>query len=141
MSHYAVTLPVPDYIYDRARRIAEGTSQSIEAVLLQQLHDAFTEPLPALAPDEQRELEALMFLSDDALWTIAREHMPEDRQARLQALMDANSQGTLDDAQRSALQALVAQGQRLSVRKAQAAALLTERGYAVTLEAIAAAHE
>jgi len=107
------------------------TAQSIEAVLLQQLQDAFTEPLPALAPDEQRELEALTFLSDDALWTIAREHMPEDRQARLQALMDANSQGTLDDAERSALEALVVQGQRLSVRKAQAAALLTERGYPV----------
>lgn len=40
MSHYTVTLLVPDHIYDRARRIAEGTSQSIEAVLLQQLQDA-----------------------------------------------------------------------------------------------------
>jgi hypothetical protein len=141
MSHYSVTLPVPDYIYDRARRIAEETSQSIEAVLLQQLQEAFTEPLPDLAPDEQRELEALTHLSDDALWTIAREQMPEDRQARLRALMDANSQGTLDNAQRSELAAMVAQGQRLSLRKAQAAALLTERGYPVNLEAIAAADE
>jgi hypothetical protein len=141
MSHYSVTLPVPDYIYDRARRIAEETSQSIEAVLLQQLQEAFTEPLPDLAPDEQRELEALTHLSDDALWTIAREQMPEDRQARLRALMDANSQGTLDNAQRSELAAMVAQGQRLSLRKARAAALLTERGYPVNLEAIAAADE
>jgi hypothetical protein len=94
-----------------------------------------------LAPDEQRELEALTFLSDDALWMIAREHMPEDRQVRLQALMDANTQGVLDDTQQQALQALVAQGQRLSLRKAQAAALLTECGYAVTLKAIAAADE
>jgi hypothetical protein len=141
MSHYTVTLPVPDYIYDRARQIVEETSQSIEAVLLQQLHDAFTEPLPELAPEEQSELEALTYLSDDALWTIAREQMPEDRQTRLQALMEANSQGTLDDAQREALEALVAQGQRLSLRKAQAAALLTERGYPVTLEAIVPAHE
>jgi hypothetical protein len=141
MSHYPVTLPVPDYIYDRARRIVEGTSQSIEAVLLQQLQEAFTAPLPDLAPDEQRELEALTHLSDDALCTMAREQMPEDRQARLQALMDANSQGTLDNAQGSELATLVAQGQRLSLRKAQAAALLTERGYPVTLEAIAAAKE
>ena len=141
MSHYSVTLPVPDYIYDHARRIAERTDQSIEAVLLQQLQDAWTEPLPALAPDEQRELEALTYLSDDALWTIAREHMPQNRQARLRALMDANSQGTLDEVQRSALEALVAQGQRLSLRKAQAAALLTERGYPVTLQAISSADE
>ena len=141
MSHYTVTLPVPDYIYDRARQIAEGTSQSIEAVLLQQLQDAFAEPLPALPPEEQRELEALVSLSDDALWTIAREQTPEDRQARLRALMDANSHGALDDVERRELETLVAQGQRLSLRKAQAAALLTERGYQVTLEALSTAHE
>jgi hypothetical protein len=83
MSHYSVTLPVPDYIYDRARQIAEGTSQSIEAVLLKPLQEAFTRPLPDLVPDEQRELEALTHLSNDALWTIAREQTPEGRQARL----------------------------------------------------------
>ena len=59
MSDYAVTLPVPAHIYDRARQIAVGTAQSVEAVLLQQLQEAFVEPLPALPPDEQRELEAL----------------------------------------------------------------------------------
>ena len=141
MGHYSITLPVPDDIYDCARRIAEGTSQSIEAVLLQQLKDAFAAPLPDLAPEEQREQEALRLLSDDALWTIARDQMSEDRQARIQTLMDANSQGTLDDAQRSELEALVVQGQRLSVRKARAAALLTERGYSVTRAALSSADE
>jgi hypothetical protein len=141
MSHYTVTLPVPDYIYDRARQIAAGTSQSIEAVLLQQLQDAFAEPLPDLPPEEQRELEALVSLSVDALWTIARAQMPEDRQVRLRALMHANSQGVLDDVERRELEALVDQGQRLSLRKAQAAALLTERGYQVTLEAISTVNE
>jgi hypothetical protein len=98
--------------------------------------DAFAALLPDLASEEQRELEALSCLSDDALWTMAREHMREDRQARLHALMEANSQGTLDDEQWAELDALVVQGQRLSVRKAQAAALLTGRGYPVTLEAL-----
>jgi hypothetical protein len=98
-------------------------------------------PLPDLAPEEQRELDALAFLSDDASWTIAREQMPEDKQARMQVLMDANSRGTLDDAQRSELEALVAQGQRLSLRKAQAAALLTERGYSVTRASLSSADE
>src|SRR5262245_6015571 len=141
MSHYAITLPVPDYIYDRARQVAEDTSQSIEDVLVRQLENAFTEPLPALEPEEQRELEALAFLSDDALCTIAREHMPEDRQARLHVLMTANSQGAVDEIQRAELEALVVQGQRLSLRKAQAAALLTERGYAVSSDELSAADE
>jgi hypothetical protein len=107
MSHHAITLPVPDYIYDRARQIAEGMSQPIEAVLVRQLENAFPKPLLALEPEEQRELEALTSLSDDALWTIAREHMPEDRQARLHALMTANSQGAVDEVQRAELEALV----------------------------------
>jgi hypothetical protein len=141
MSQYSVTLPIPDYIYDHARRIAEGTSQSIEAVLLQRLQDAFTAPVPDLAPDEQRELEALSRLSDDALWTMARERMPEDRQTRLHALMGANSQGKLTDRQQAELEALVIQGQRLSVRKAQAAAVLTGRGYRVTVEELSATDE
>jgi hypothetical protein len=57
-------------------------------------------------------------------------------QLRMQILMDANSQGSLEDANRSELEALVVQGQRLSVRKARAAALLTERGYPVTRAAL-----
>jgi hypothetical protein len=141
MSDYSVTLPVPDYIYDRARQIAAGTAQSIEAVLLQQLKDAFADALPVLPPDEQRELDALTHLSDEALWTIAREQMAADRQARMRILMEANSQGMLDDMQRSELTMLVTQGQRLSLRKAQAAALLTERGISVTLEALTATDE
>ena len=62
-------------------------------------------------------------------------------QVRMHTLMDANSQGTLDDAQRPELEALVVQGQRLSVRKARTAALLTERGYSVTRAALSSANE
>jgi site-specific recombinase XerD len=51
-----------------------------------------------LESGEQRRLEALTFLSDNALWTIAREHMPEDRQARLHTLMTGNSQGVATNA-------------------------------------------
>ena len=68
---------------NRARQIAAGTAQSVEAVLLQQLQEAFVAPLPALPPDEQRELEALTSLSDEALWTLAREQMAPDKQERM----------------------------------------------------------
>jgi hypothetical protein len=141
MSDYPVTLPVPADIYDRASHMAKVTAQSVEAVLLQQLKDAFADPLPELPPHEQRELDALTLLSDEALWTIAREQMAEYKQARMQTLMDANAEGTLDNIQRSELEALVEQGQRLSMRKAKAAALLTERGYTMTLDDLSAADE
>jgi len=141
MSDYSVTLPVPADIYNRASHMAKVTSQSVEAVLLQQLKDAFADPLPELPPHEQRELDALALLSDEALWTIAREQMAENKQARMQALMDANAEGTLDNIQRSELEALIEQGQRLSMRKAKAATLLTERGYTMTLDDLSSADE
>jgi hypothetical protein len=141
MSDYAVTFPVPADLYGRAPQVAAGTAQSVEAVLLQHLQAAFMAPLPALPPDAQRALEALTHLSDEALWTLARVQMAQDKQARLHVRMEANTQGTLAEAQRAALEPLGAQGQRLNVRKAQAAALLTERGYRVTIQALSAAPE
>ena len=129
MSHY--TLTVPEEVYSRARRIAEETAQPVEQVLLAHLKN-LPEPLPVLPPDEQEELEALQHLSDDALWTIAREHMPEDVQERLQVLMDKHSLGTIRDEEYQELEGYVARGNRLMVRKAAAAGILMERGHAFT---------
>ena len=141
MNDYSVTLPVPADIYDRASHIAEVTAQSIETVLLQQLKDAFADPLPELPVDEQRELNALTLLSDEALWTIAREQMAGDKQVRMQTLMEENNQRGLDPLQQAELEALVEQGQRLSLRKAKAAALLIERGYTITVAALSSTDE
>lgn len=132
MSDQLVTLTVPTHIYERAKRIAAATEQPIEDILLHQLETALPEPLSFLPDDEQAELNALSYLSDDALWTIAREQMPAERQARMQILMDKNTRGTLSKAEVTELAQLVEQGQRLMLRKAQASALLTRRGFTVT---------
>ncbi len=132
MTDYSVTLTVPDYVYDRARKIAEATAQPVEQVIRRQIEEAFSEPLPVLPPDEEAELAALAQLSDDALWTIAREQMPTDLQARMQTLMDRNNLGTITGAERRELETLVGRGDRLMLRKAEASAILTRRGYPIT---------
>ncbi|MBZ0308626.1 MAG: hypothetical protein K8I82_21345 [Anaerolineae bacterium] len=129
MTVQTITLKVPEHIYERARQIAETTAQPLETVFLHELEDAFLPPLPE---DEEAELNALTHLSDEALWTIAREKMPTLHQARMQVLMDGNSQGTLSEAEYKELELMVDQGQRLMLRKGKAAALLTERGHKVT---------
>jgi len=88
--------------------------------------------LPLLPPDIQAELDALKKLSDDALWTIAREQMSDDVQTRAHDLMMRNTQGTITDAEYEELQKLVDRGDRLMLRKAEAAGLLRERGYTFT---------
>jgi hypothetical protein len=129
MSDYVLT--VPEEVYTRARQIAEETSQLVDEVMIQYLRTLST-PLPTLPPDEEAELDALKNLSDDALWTIAREQMTDDLQIRMQDLMDKNSLGTITSKEYIELEGLVERGQRLMVRKSEASALLTQRGYKIT---------
>lgn len=128
MADHPIMLTVPEEIYARLRQVAETTAQPIEQVMLDQLKTAFVQPSPALPPDEQAELDALRYLSDDALWTIAAEQMPESVQARMQVLMDRNNFGEITPEEYKELEELVERGNRLMVRKAEAAVLLKRRG-------------
>lgn len=126
-----IVLTIPDDISDRARQIAETTEQPVEQVLLDHLK-TLANPLPALPPDEQAELDALKQLSDDALWTIARDQLPDDVQTRAHELMDRNSHGTITEKEYSELQSLVERADRLMLRKAEAASILRMRGVSFT---------
>jgi hypothetical protein len=137
MALQTVTLQVPQHIYERAQQVAETTAQPVEVVLLQEIENAFSPALPKLPPDEEAELESLKYLSDDALWTIAREQMAMALRTRMETLMDKNSRGTITPDEYHELEDLVDRGQRLMLRKSQAAALLTDRGYKVTPKELA----
>jgi hypothetical protein len=94
-----------------------------------------------LPPEEHAELDALNYLSDDALWTIARDQMPDSDQARAHELMERSSRGTINDEEHVELQALVERADRLMVRKAEAATILRSRGHRFTKEDFKPGHE
>ena len=139
MSDYLIS--IPDALYEKARRVAEQTAQQVDDVIRERLADALDEPLAALAADEVAELRALAYLSDDTLWTIAREQMPTTKQEQMSMLMDKNSFGTIADDEYQELAALVEGGQRLMLRKSEAMKLLLDRGYKVGLEDLTPANE
>lgn len=129
MSDYVLT--IPEEVYQRARQIAQETAQPVDEVLIEYLR-TLPPLLPVLPPDEEAELEALKYLSDDALWTIAHEELSAETATRLALLMDNNSAGTLTESAHQELVALVERGQKLTLRKSEAAAILTQRGYSMT---------
>jgi len=133
MSDYILT--VPDDVVRRARRLAEQSSLPVDRVMIEHLR-TLPPALPPLPAEEEAELAALGHLSDDTLWTIAREQMEPDVQERLQALMDKNTKGKLKPGEASQLEQLVERGQRLTLRKSTAAALLIERGSSITPETL-----
>jgi len=67
-------------------------------------------------------------LSDDVLWAVARSRMNAVKQRRWHRLLERNRQDALTDQEQDELSRLMADGDRLTLCKAQAYALLKERG-------------
>ena len=133
MAEHPVTLAISDYVYNRAQQIAEATTQSVEQVLARQLQESFNE-LSVLPSEEQAELAALKYLSNDTLRAMAREQMLHSRQDRMHTLLDRNSKGEITADEQQELTQLVEQGDRLMLRKAWAADILMDRGYKITAD-------
>ena len=130
-----MTVNIPDDVYERLRKLAETTDPPIESVLINQLKTSL--PLSDLSLDEAGELVALRHLSDDALHQIAREQLPDTVQSRMQDLMDQNSLGDISPSDYAELEALGERANRLMLRKAEADAILIERGHSFEHRCIA----
>ena len=137
MSDYTVTLTISEAIYTRARQFADNTAQPVERVLTNSLEQAFDAD-SNLPPDEQAELAALSSLSDDTLWTIAADRTPPTQQERLSLLLVLNKRGVLSDAEQVELDNLLERGDKMTLRKAEAALILIRRGHRVDMKALQA---
>lgn len=132
---------IPEEVYSRLRELAETKDQPVEEMVMRRLKSMVDDPFASLSDDEQAELVALRYLSDDALWTIAAEQMPDSVQAQTQTLMDRNSRGLITAEEYQELAALVERGNRLMLRKAEAAGILMERGHSFTRDDFVRQHE
>lgn len=133
-------ITVPEYLSTRLQQLAIRRRQSVETILEDRLFTALDDELDKLPTDEQAELRALHYLSDDALRAIAAEKMSGANQARMEPLMDKNSAGELSQQEQEALASLVERGDQLMLRKAEAVAILVNRGVAESPEALLTSH-
>jgi hypothetical protein len=129
MALQTVTLQLPESMYQSARRTAKAVNQPIGEVLVTALKSTLP-PLEGLAPEIITELTALEFLPDKQLWTMARSKLPQPQRRKLSHLLRKNQAGTLTEREERALDELIAESERLMLRKARAFVLLKWRGYA-----------
>ena len=132
MSDY--TISIPDSLYQKAQEVAKQKSLSVDEVIRVGLEGVFVESMLDIPLDEQAELKAMTYLSDDALFSMMREQMQQTKQTRMSVLMDKNNRGTISDEEHAELVTLVEDGQRLTLRKATAMNILMDRGYKLTLD-------
>ena len=131
MTVQTVTLNMPSILYDRIKRRAEQAHRSVEAELLEAV--AMAVPVAdELPPDLTETISSLAHLDDETLQRAARSHFPTEKATKLEALhLQRQDEGlTEQEAQRAA--ELTRQYERAMLVRAQATALLMQRGYDVS---------
>jgi hypothetical protein len=126
MSH-AITLTLPDRLYDPIRRIAQATNQPLETVLLTALQ-ASLPPLDGLTTEMADELGRLEELDNEALRAVMFEIAPKTEQNEVEDLLETNRTGVLTDVERERLLAIQRAADGVMLRRARAAVLLRFRG-------------
>lgn len=122
-------ITIPENLLVRLRQLASRRQEPVATIVVERLSAALDEELDNLSTREQAELRALHYLSNDALLAIAAEQMSAANQEQLGQLMERNSQAILNANEQKTLAALVERGDQLLLRKAEAAAILVQRGF------------
>ncbi|PKO22662.1 MAG: hypothetical protein CVU38_08160 [Chloroflexi bacterium HGW-Chloroflexi-1] len=134
MSVHAITLSLPEPLYQRARAAAQIANRPLEQVLTQSIALS----LPALESDLpaaiRSELAALPLLSDARLWAIARTTLDKRKQARLQTLAETQKFRSLTLVEKAELGQLMDEAELVMLRKAEVYHLLARRGHTVFAE-------
>jgi hypothetical protein len=128
ISTYSVTINLPSQTVQRLEKSAQQQQQTI-AQLVHDLVLQATTPLPTLPPDLENELLAFNHLSDETLWLLARGTLGKNQVARLAWLNEQGGERELSAEEQVEQEELLAEYGRVLVRRAQAAALLHQRGY------------
>ena len=131
MAVQSITLNLPSALYNRLKRRAEQTRRTVEAELLEVVATAvpIADELP---PDLAEAISPLALLDDEALWRAARSHLPAEAASQMEELHLKRQREGLSEAEQQTLAGLVRQYERAMLVRAQAAALLKQRGYDVS---------
>jgi len=131
MTIQPVTLNLPGHLYNRLKRRADQAHRTVEAELLEVVASAVpvADELPAELNDA---ISPLALLDDEALWRAARSHLPAEAAAQMENLHLKRQREGLTEAEAQTLAGLVRQYERTMLVRAQAAALLKQRGHDVS---------
>lgn len=129
---HAVTLDLPETVYNQIQRAAEKVQRPVEDILIEAV--SAVAPVIGTGTTEIRSsLAQMAYLNDAALWQAARTTMPADQRIRLESLhQQQQADGTLTPEEEVEEQALLALYRETVLVRAQAVVLLKQRNYDVS---------
>jgi plasmid stability protein len=128
----SVTLRLPDALYQRLNRRAEQAQRALEDELLDMIAAAVL--VDDELPKELSEaLSSLVLLDDEALWGAARTRLPAEAAEELEGLHLKRQREGISASEAEQAAALLRRYERVMLVRAQAAALLRQRGHDVSV--------
>jgi hypothetical protein len=127
----SVTIELPEEIYQRLKDLATVTQRSLEDVIFQTIRGNLPPALDDLPPDQRDLVADVQRRSDEALWALAREPLPDQHWRRHQRLLGKAETSALTSAERRELTELRKATDRFVIRRSYALALLKWRGYTI----------
>ncbi|HUV90258.1 MAG TPA: hypothetical protein VMY80_11435 [Anaerolineae bacterium] len=131
MTVQAITLNLPQTIYEQIRRAAEKARRPVDEVLVEAVM-AVAPVIDTASEGLRTALAQMAYLNDAALWQVARATMSTEQQARLEALHHKQQSQGLAIEEKAEEQALLALYRETLLIRAQAVLLLQQRGYDVS---------
>ena len=131
MTVYPITINLTEQVYRQIKRAADSAKRPMSEMV--------SEAVTAVAPvidSSSGDLRAAMmhmaYLNDAALWTAARTTLTPEQRVRLEMLHDKQQREGLTSEGRTEEQALIKLYRETQLVRAQAVALLKQRGYDVS---------
>jgi len=130
MSIQTLTLNIPEALYAQLRQRAERANRTAEEEAVGVLAAAL--PIPEALPADLAEAVAVLSLLDDeAIWRVARNRLGTEVSAEIEDFHLKRQREGLSEAENQTLSVLMRQYERVMLVRAQAAALLKQRGHDV----------
>jgi hypothetical protein len=123
MTVETITLQLPENIVRQARQAASASRRTVEEVLATWVRPPG--PPVSAGPTSAEDLSPL---PDDELLQVARTTLDPEQARRLQALLDLQGERALTEAETAEAFDLVAEEDRLTLRRARALHVLQQRG-------------
>jgi len=131
MASQTITVRLPEPLYEQVKARAQQMQRSVEDELVAVVAAA----LPAvseLPTDIVDEMVQLTFLTDEELWQAAHTTLSQEQSERMQALISKQQRDGLSDQEEEEAQQLAHYSDKVMLIRAQAAALLKERGHDIS---------
>ena len=133
MNVTTLTVTLPEPLMRRLKRASELTYRPVNEILVSTINAALVAP-PDLPEDLADELAAMSILGDEALKAASQSSFSATEQFRLRQLNQIAQERSLTQAESDEQAALLDAYHHAVLRRAQALAILTQRGYSIPFE-------